>query len=186
MVENSFAEDLKKDPEVQSLIKSIVSEDGYHIVNHLMKVDKADEFEIAEALDEEVNFVRSVMYKMYSHKLVSYTRRRDAERGWYIYTWKLLFDKMFKEIISRKKTYLNELTDKLDYEKNKEQSFHCKKCSIIVDFSKAMELSFSCFACGSMLEPLDNDNKVENLDKKINELKESLGLLKKKLNATED
>ena len=183
MVNHSVANSLQNDAEVQSLIKSVVGEEGIHVVEHLMGVDKADEFEIAEALKEEVNFVRSIMYKMYSQKLVSYTRRRDIERGWYIYTWKILVDKVLLVIINQKENLLNELSDKLDYETNKEQGFHCKKCSIHVDFPKAMEISFSCFACGSMLEPLDNKTKLSTLSKKIEELSQGLGFLKQKLNA---
>jgi transcription initiation factor TFIIE subunit alpha len=173
---------LLDDEEVHTLIKSVVGEEGFHIVEHLFRVDKADEFEIAEKLEEDVNFVRSVMYKMYTNKLVNYTRRRDPEKGWYIYTWELVAKKLYSALIDKKQEKLDKLFKKVEGEENKEQVFHCPTCDIPVPFPKALELSFSCFACGGMLQPLDNKVFIQNLNNEIKELSESIGLLNNKLN----
>ncbi|VVB74684.1 Transcription factor E [Candidatus Tiddalikarchaeum anstoanum] len=174
---------LETDPEVFGLVKSIIGNEGLHIIHHLLTVDKADEFEIAKSLKEDVNFVRSVMYKMYTHKLVSYTRRRDAEKGWYIYTWKLLPDRIYDRILNIKQKNMDRLYCQLEGEKNKEQGFHCKKCAIDLEFQKALELSFTCFACGGMLEPLNNNETIKKIDKDIDVLNNEIGLIRSKLNA---
>lgn len=179
---NDKVNNLEEDVEVHSLIKSVVGEDGFQIVKHLFTVDKADEFEIAKELEEDVNFVRSVMYKMYTNKLVNYTRRRDPEKGWYIYTWEIIPKKLYKSLIENKQQKLDNLFKKVEGEENQEQIFHCPKCAINLDFPKAMDLNFSCFACGGMLEPLDNQITIQDLNKEINALSENICLLKTKLN----
>ncbi len=173
---------LECDEEVHKLVKSVVGEEGFHIIGHLFSVDKADEFEIAERLEEDVNFVRSVMYKMYTNNLVNYTRRRDPERGWYIYTWELIPKKLYSALINKKQFKLDKLFKQVENEKGKEQVFHCPTCSINLDFPKALELNFSCFACGGMLQPLNNTNMIDNLNNEIRTLSENIGLLKTKLN----
>jgi transcription initiation factor TFIIE subunit alpha len=182
MKKKSTPQIIEDDKQVCNLVKSVVGEEGFNIVEHLFKVNKADEFEIAESLEEDVNFVRSVMYKMYTNNLVNYTRRRDPERGWYIYTWELIPKKIYSVLINLKQKKLDNLFKKFEGEKNKEQSFHCPTCSIHLEFPKALELNFSCFACGGMLQPLNNDELVHELKDKINVLSKNIGLLKTKLN----
>lgn len=176
---------LEKDSDVSSLVRSIVGAEGLPIINHLFGVKQADEFEIADELEEDVNFVRSVMYKMYTHKLVVYTRRRDAEKGWYIYTWQLIPNKIYHKLLNIKQEHMDKLYSKLEKEKTKQQSFHCKKCQIKLNFEKAMELSFSCFACGNMLQPLNNEKFIKTLNKEIKQVSEQIGLIRTKLNISQ-
>ncbi|MBN1923377.1 MAG: transcription initiation factor E subunit alpha [Nanoarchaeota archaeon] len=173
---------LEQDEEIHKLVKTVVGDEGFHIINHLFAVEKADEFEIADSLEEDVNFVRSVMYKMYTNNLVSYTRRRDPERGWYIYTWELIPQKLYHALINSKQKKLDKLFKQVEEEKNKEQVFHCPTCMINLEFPKALELSFSCFACGGMLQPLNNVDLIKNLDHEIKGLSEKICILKTKLN----
>jgi len=172
----------KNDEDVRLLIKSVVGDEGFEIVKHLFDIEKADEFEIADKLDRDVNFVRSVMYKMYTHNLVNYTRRRDPEKGWYIYTWELVPEKIYNALIDKKKERLDSLFQKVENEQSREQGFHCPSCSINLEFPKALELNFSCFACSGMLQPLDNHIRIDDLNTEIKGLSEKIGLLQNKLN----
>jgi len=180
MIQNN--EEYLKDPQINELVKSVVGDEGIQIISHLFSVNKADEFEIAKKLEEDVNFVRSIMYKMYTHNLVSYTRRRDPERGWYIYTWELIPKKLYSALINSNEKRLGHLYQKIEEEKSKEQGFHCPTCSIYLDFTKALSVNFSCFACGGMLQPLNNQERIDSIDSNIRELSEKIGLLKQKLN----
>ena len=170
------------DPDINILVKNIVGEGGMHIVSHLFKIQKADEFEIAKKLKEEVNFIRSIMYKMYTNNLVNYTRRRDAEKGWYIYTWEFAPKKLFNSIINSKQKLLEDNFKKIEEEKTREQIFHCPTCCINLDFNKSLELNFTCFACGGMLQPLNNDLVITNLNQEIRCLSNNICMLKEKLN----
>ena len=173
---------IKDDKEVINLIKGIVGEKGFKIVNLLFSIDKADEFEIAEKLNEDVNYVRSVMYKMYTHNLVNYTRRRDQVKGWYIYTWELSPQKIYSVVLERKEKKLDELFKKVEEEKNKEQEFLCENCKIRFSFEKALNLNFTCFACGGMLTPLNNEEIVLQLNNEIKQLSNSIGLIRRRIN----
>jgi transcription initiation factor TFIIE subunit alpha len=156
------------DPDINQLVKNIVGEGGIHIVSHLFKIQKADEFEIAKKLKEDVNFIRSVMYKMYTNNLVNYTRRRDAEKGWYIYTWEFAPKKLFNSLITSRQKELESLFKKVEEEKSMEQIFHCPTCDINLDFNKSLEINFTCFACGGMLQPLNNDLIINGLIRTLN------------------
>lgn len=173
---------LIEDPDIKELVKGIVGDDGMHIVSHLFNVEKADEFEIAKKLKEDVNFVRSIMYKMYTNNLVNYTRRRDAEKGWYIYTWEFAPKKLFNSLINSKQRELDGLFQRIEEEKSKEQIFHCPSCSINLNFEKCLELNFTCFACGGIMVPLDNNIIISGLNDNIKCLSENIGCLKDKLN----
>jgi len=170
------------DPDINILVKNIVGEEGMHIISHLFKVEKADEFEISKKLKEDVNFIRSVMYKMYTNNLVNYTRRRDAEKGWYIYTWEFAPKKLFNSLITSRQKELESLFKRIEDEKTREQLFHCPTCSINIDFNKSLELNFTCFACGGMLQPLNNDLLIKSLNKNIECLSNNICMLKEKLN----
>jgi transcription initiation factor TFIIE subunit alpha len=170
------------DPDINQLVKGIVGESGVPIVTHLFKIEKADEFEIAKKLKEDVNLIRSVMYKMYTNNLVNYTRRRDAEKGWYIYTWESAPKKLFLSLINSRQKELDSLFKKIEEEKSMEQIFHCPTCSINLDFDKTLELNFTCFACGGMLQPLNNETIISALNDNIKCLSENICCLKEKLN----
>jgi len=83
--EDFFQLNLTED--MMKLIRDIAGENGLRISELLLKVKILDEFKIAEKLDLEVNYVRSLLYELYSKKIVSYSKARDKKKGWWIYSW---------------------------------------------------------------------------------------------------
>ncbi|RLE42578.1 transcription factor, partial [Candidatus Woesearchaeota archaeon] len=67
-----------------NLAREVVGERSVKVVEYLYKKKDISEFEISKQLKMEVNDARSILYKLFNHNLVSYIRRKDKVKGWYI------------------------------------------------------------------------------------------------------
>jgi transcription initiation factor TFIIE subunit alpha len=160
------------DPETKQFLQEIVGDEGLDVVVSLLDREATDE-EIAEETDLKLNIVRKILYKLYDYRLASYTRTKDREIGWYTYTWKLDLDRASDVIITRKKSILEELTKKLEFETN-HVFFCCKKDNSKVPFSVATEYDFKCPQCHEVLAFVDNQKTITGLEREINRLKKEI------------
>ena len=49
--------------------------------------ENVSEFLLAEKLELGINHVRNRLYRLQKHNLVSSMRKKDKQKGWYIYYW---------------------------------------------------------------------------------------------------
>jgi transcription initiation factor TFIIE subunit alpha len=149
-------------------------EDGVKIVQALEKLGEATDEAVAAESGVKLNIVRKILYKMYTHGLISAIRARDEEKGWFIFYWKIQKDQLNAFIRDRKRKTLEKLKKRLEYEKLHE-FFICEKCSDVrVSFEEAMESAFKCLNCGEQLKSFDNTRVIEFLIKKIQQLEDEL------------
>ncbi len=162
---------------ILELVHDVVGEPAVLVVEYLWGKQDISEFQIAKDLKFEVNFIRSILYKLNNHNLVSYIRRKDKEKGWYISYWTLNL-KGFKELSIRlKKQRLEMLKERLKKEsENRNSFFMCKNACIRLDFDQAMEYNFRCPECGELLIQQDNSRTINHLKEKIKEIEEKLKL----------
>ncbi len=67
------------------VLKQLVpEEDAEHIVFYLRGKTNISEFIIAEELDLEIHRARNLLYKLLDQNLVSFKRKKDKIKGWYI------------------------------------------------------------------------------------------------------
>lgn len=164
-------EDLLEDEEIGELILDVAGKTGLKIAKELPMDEKLSEFKLAEDLDMEVNSVRSILYKLYNHNFVSYDKRRDEERGWYVYHWKLLKDNLMKDKNERREERVKKLEERKKRLKNN-QFFKCEKCNVEYDFSDALEHNFLCRECDGNLKRVNKSDEIKKIKEKIAELKE--------------
>ncbi|MGM5485459.1 MAG: hypothetical protein ACQEP1_06335 [Nanobdellota archaeon] len=152
-----------------------IGEEAYPIVEALRKQDNLSEFVIAENLDYDIHLVRHLLYKMHDHNLVTYIRKKDRQKGWYISYW-TFNPKRVKEMIKRlKEQRLDKLQERLEKEEsNKNYFFMCRNACIRLDVEQAMNFEFKCPECGSLLEQQENAKTIENIKDRINELSKEL------------
>ncbi len=155
--------------DVQQLIEEIAGFHGMRVVKLLTNKAILDEFKISSSLKLEVNFVRSLLYKLYEKKIVSYTKERDNKKGWWIYSWKLHLDKIIETLIKKKKNEITHL-ENIKTEENRNQDFICESCGIKMNFGEAIENNFECFSCGMHLVGMEKNIDETMLNKKIGEL----------------
>lgn len=174
-----------KNPVIHDFFVQKIGEEGLELIEILFKSRKyISEFVLAERSGIYVNTVRSLLYKLYEDKIVSYTRKREKSRGWYIYSWMIHLNKLFNILIRIRNSQINGLNSKLEAPAG-EQQFYCKKCDVKLAFSNALEYNFSCPSCYNPMNVfsekiINRQNKAEiiKLKNEINELKEINKMIK--------
>jgi len=144
------------------------------IVGILRRRKEVDEFKLASLLKMDVKAIRKILYRLYEKKLVSFRKRRDDEKGWYIYIWKLVPNKLDQMMGERRTDAVNELRHRLEYEKNN-QFFKCNNGCLRVTFDKAFEMAFVCPECNGKLEFFDNTAVVNQLKKYVSQVDGVIG-----------
>jgi len=147
---------LLADPQVRQMLINVAGEHTLHVIgefDHQM----SDE-EIAKKTALRTSDVRVVLNKLHSYGLVSYSRSRDRNSGWYSYVWKMNNDKA-REIISQMKSG-GETVVVAGAPGGGEaaECYCCKSCDPAkpITFERASDYMFKCAQCGSSLEYLDH------------------------------
>jgi len=159
------------DNETLKKVAALFGEDAVRVVETLKDVHEFTENEIADKIQIRLNLVRKALYRLYDHSIVALRRSRDKETGWFIFNWRLQPDQLEGFILSQKRRVLEKLEIRLEYEKSHEfytcQTPSCKR----FPFEEAFELLFECPACNKPMMHINNDRIVENLTRKIEQIK---------------
>jgi len=159
------------DNETLKKVVALFGEDAVRVVETLKDVHEFTENEIADKIQIRLNLVRKALYRLYDHSIVALRRSRDKETGWFIFNWRLQPDQLEGFILSQKRRVLEKLEIRLEYEKSHEfytcQTPSCKR----FPFEEAFELLFECPACNKPMMHINNDRIVENLTRKIEQIK---------------
>ncbi len=158
---------------IKQAIENCVGEKALPVVNFLSSQPHSSEFDIAKKLKKEVKEVRNVLYQLFNHHLVDFTKKKDKEKGWYIYYW-TFNKKRVEEIIRQNKLErLKRLSARLKRENNN-QFFTCQNNCLRLDFDQVTEFNFKCPECGKIMNFEDNSEKIIGIKKEIKKIKEEL------------
>jgi len=158
---------------IEATIVEVAGEDVLPIVYFLKNKKNISEFKIAEVIKKEINTTRNMLYRMQEANLVSFIRKKDKKKGWYIYYWTFK-PKMIKHIfISLKKERLTKLKDRLIREKSS-HFFICQNKCIRLDFDQAMNFEFKCPECGKIINQENNLEKIRLIEEEIKKIKSEL------------
>jgi transcription initiation factor TFIIE subunit alpha len=164
--------DEETNEKLNEVVEKLVGEDAVPVVNYLRDKEHISEFIVAEELDMEIHEARTLLYRLLEHNLVSFKRKKDKTKGWYICYWDLnedVVDGLYKKL---KNDRLDELRERLNEEEDN-IFYMCGNGCMRVNFEKAMEIDFKCMECGELMEQQDNSRTVEFLREKIEELEEA-------------
>ncbi len=163
------------DSALVKVAEALGEEEAVKIIEILKHSSETTDDQIANKTDIRLNSVRKILYRLYDHSLVSLRRTRDPKTGWFIFHWKLQPDQLEGFILSQKRRVLEKLSLRLEYEKNHD-FFSCGTpgCQKI-PFEDAVELVFKCPNCDRPLMHYDNDEIVEVLSSKVEQLRKELG-----------
>jgi len=158
---------------IEEIMLSILGEEGLPLVKELSGKENISEFDLADKVKKDIKIVRKMLYLLYNHNLVSFTRKKDKQKGWYIYYWTLLPESIRFSYLKRKKELLQRLEQRLE-EESKELFFVCPNNCLRLNFDQSMDFEFHCPECGDLISQDDNDEKKSSLRKKIDETKKEL------------
>jgi transcription initiation factor TFIIE subunit alpha len=155
------------------ITSEIISDEATQVVEFLYSNPGASEFDISEGIGFTVSQVRSILYELKAKNLIDYDRKKDKEKGWYLYYWRVLSQNFETVYINEKKQKLNQFKERLESE---ETSIYyicpnfCKRSS----FEDALEHNFTCTVCGALMNEENKTRKIEMLKRNIKEHEELL------------
>jgi len=165
-------EELLSDDVVQAYLAEVVGAEGMPVAMNPVEDEIVDE-DLAEKLDLDPKIVRRTLFILYENDLASYRRDRDEESGWYTYLWSFEYDNIPDKLNDEMRKLREGLDERIEYERRNE-FYICDIDGIRFEFEEAMDLSFNCPECGSPLEPMENDELVEAMEERHEELEEEL------------
>ena len=158
---------------VEDVVIEVAGEDVLPLLKALKNKKNVSEFKLAESIKEEVNKTRNMLYRLYDANLVSFVRKKDKKKGWYIYYWTFDTKKIKYLLSSLKKKRLAKLKVRLEREKEN-QFYSCESKCIRLDFDQAMNFEFKCPECGNLIEQEDNSEEIKQLETDIKVLEKEL------------
>jgi len=154
---------------VESAVSQIVGPDVVPILKLLKRKSTFSEVQLAKEAKYEINQVRNQLYRLYQHDLVSFTRKIDKEKKWYVYYWQFKPRRLKELVMSVNKETLQKLEERLKREKGT-QFYMCSNGCSRVDFEAAADDHFKCPECGLLMEQHDNSRTIEEVGNRISQL----------------
>lgn len=158
---------------IEELVKEVAGDDTLVLVRLILGKENVSEFKIAEKLNITVNQVRNMLYRLNEHDLVSFTRKKDKEKGWYIYYWTFDIPKARHLIIERKQKKIADLK-KMIAEETTTTFFVCPNKCVRIPTEQALEIEYKCPICNSLLKEEDTRQLIEKAKEKIEKLRAEL------------
>ncbi len=165
---------------LSELVEIMAGEGNGRIVNILFGRRDVNEFNVSKKMDLTINQVRNILYKLSAEGLVTFIRKKDKRKGWYIYYWTLESEKCFLKLEQALVSKIRELSDDL---KNRETKryYYCKFCNIEATEEKALEDGFTCSECAEVYELRDNANVIKETKAKITKTERDLEMIRQEL-----
>lgn len=154
---------------IHDVVRELVGEDAIPAIEYLIGKENVSEFIVAEDLDIEIHEMRNILYRCYEHNILTFNRKKDKKKGWYICYWNFNREHIphLAEKITRNK--LKSLKQRLEREESG-QFFMCKNACTRMEFDIAVEYSFHCPECNHVMQQQDNARTIEFLGERIAEL----------------
>ena len=147
----------------------VPDQEAQDIIFYLRGKKNISEFIVAEELDLEIHRTRNLLYRLLDNNLVSFIRKKDKIKGWYICYWDFNEDAVnFLEDKLRNQT-LEKLRERYETESNG-MFYMCKYAHARMKFDDAFEENFKCPECGELMNQVDNSRTLEFLESRIAEL----------------
>lgn len=130
--------------------------------------------------------IRKVLYKLYDSRIATYRMVRDPNTGYIIFLWKLLPLKCsFATFKHKALLAIKSLEERIEYERGN-TFYHCgmKTCQRLT-FDRAIEAEFKCPTCTKPLQLVDNQETINRLRNKIQELERDIETISKSLSEGE-
>jgi transcription initiation factor TFIIE subunit alpha len=165
---------------LKELVRTIAGKDTEAIVDILGTEKSVNEFKIAEKLKLTINQTRNILYKLYNQNIVSFTRKKDEKKGWYIYFWVLNTLKSLEKLLNFKNKELYDLEHQVKSKENK-HFYICTSDNLEFNEETAIHHDFICPECGQLLKLATFDKKIEELNIRIKKVRKEIEVVEDEL-----
>jgi transcription factor E len=161
---------------LKSIVENLTNKPSVDIVDLLVGKKDVNEFLIAKKLELTINQTRNILYKLSDYGLVSFIRKKDKRKGWYIYFWTLNIAKSLNLLEQKLKEELHQLESQLK-SRNEKRYYNCKTCSIEITEEVALLNDFACPECEEIYELSNNEEIIKKLERNIIKLKKEIKIV---------
>ncbi len=161
---------------LKSIVEHLTNKQSVAIVDLLVGKKDVNEFLIAKKLGLTINQTRNILYKLSDFGLVSFIRKKDKRKGWYIYFWTLNIAKSLDLLERKLKSELQQSEAQLKSRKKK-RYYVCKTCSIEVTEEAALLNNFICPECEEVYELFNNEELIKKLEREIVKLRKEIKVI---------
>jgi transcription factor E len=161
---------------LKSVVENLINKQAVPIVDLLVGKKDVNEFLIAKKLDLTINQTRKILYTLSDYGLVSFIRKKDKRKGWYIYFWTLNTYQSLKLLEENLKKELKNLEKQLK-ERQEKRYYQCNTCSLEVTEETALSNDFICNECEEVYELSDNKDLIAQIEKNISRVEKELELV---------
>src|SRR3989344_2353404 len=158
---------------IEGVVSEVAGEDVVPLVKVLKNKKNVSEFKLAENINREVNEARNMLYRLFNANLVSFIRKKDKKKGWYIYYWTFNLKRVKDLFWELKKKKSMALKERLKRELSTD-FFACDKKCIRLSFEQATDFEYKCPECGKLMHQEENKQIIEDIKKQIEELEKKL------------
>lgn len=154
---------------LKNIVEDIAGKSAREIVDLLIGRTDVNEFLIAKKLKLTINQTRNILYKLSDNGLVSFTRKKDKRKGWYIYFWTLDSFKSLEMLEKKLSVEIEQLKNQLRNRKTK-RFYFCKTCNVEIGEETALLNQFTCIECGQVYGLAESEKIIKELENKINRI----------------
>jgi len=158
---------------LSTLAKTLIGPEVVPVVRRLFRRTNVSEFKVAEELKTNANQIRNLLYKLQLHNLVSFIRKKDKKKGWYVYYWTLNLKQAQELIVKLETDKLQGLQRQLEKESTS-SFFICPDGCNRLTFETAMEHSFKCPECGKVMIQENNAQRISTIKRDIGSLQQEI------------
>ncbi len=146
----------------------LIGDEAAQVIEFLYSNPGASEFDISEGIGFTVSQIRSILYDLKAKNLIDYDRKKDKEKGWYLYYWRVLPQNFETVYQNEKKRKLDQFKERLETEETS-IFYICPNICKRLSFDDALEYNFTCPVCGSLMNEENKSRKIEMLKRNIKE-----------------
>jgi|TARA_B100002003_G_C13815523_1_gene401766 transcription initiation factor TFIIE subunit alpha len=158
---------------IEEVVTDVAGADVVPLVSFLKNKKNISEFIIAEKIDKEINATRNMLYRLFDYNLVSFIRKKDKKKGWYIYYWTFNPKRVRYILFNLKKKKVENLKERLKRE-NSSDFFICKIACVRLDFEQATNFEYKCPECGSLMNQENNVEKKKEIEEEIKKIEKEI------------
>ena len=108
---------------LKRIVEDLIGKHAVPLIDLLTGKKDINEFNIAKKLNLTINQTRNILYRLSDYGLVSFIRKKDKRKGWYIYFWTLNIHRslcLLEEILKKE---IHNLENELKNRKEKRYYF---------------------------------------------------------------
>ena len=158
---------------IGEVITEEVGPDVIPLVDQLKKRHNISEFKLAENIKIDIKATRNMLYRLYKSNLVTFSRKKDKQKGWYIYYWTFNSKNVRYLFMKHKQERLKRLQERVNREKNN-LFYICENKCIRFNFDQGINFNFKCPECGELMKQEDNLPIIKQIEKDMVSLEKDI------------